>query len=212
MKIIFLSVGLVMAACGANVQIANSDNVANTNNDLEVVAQPTPTPTTESTPVDYFAHMRPEHRNVLQQWLRSRPNLRPGVQEIDSYLFREKDKASIEHDMEFLRDTVGQNGYQYYAVGDMNRDGKIDFAVLLLDTGNRDGDVDHFGLAIFNSPFRPNSEPAYFEQNLQGISSTYIEFGVMDKNRLFLGKFESDFLCATYFPKGKSYYFKDCDE
>ena len=212
MKIILLFLVLVLAACGANVQIANTQNVTNTNSDQEVAAQPTPTPTTESKPVDYFAHMRPEHRKVLQQWLRTKPNLRPAVEEIDSYLFNQKDGQSIEESKESLSETIGNDGNQYYAVGDMNRDGKQDFAVLLIDTSKKNGDSDVFGLAIFNAPFSPGSAPAYYENKLQSSSSSYISFdGPNAKNRLFLGKIESDMICATYYPKGRTYFFKDCE-
>jgi len=115
-------------------------------------------------------------------------------------------------DVKFLRDTVGENGNQYYAVGDMNQDGQTDFAVLLVDTKKPGGhDVtDEFALAIFNGPFRPNAKPAYFEKQLQGISNCYIVFDRMEKDHLFLGKFESDVYCATYYKKGKTYRFEDC--
>jgi len=157
---------------------------------------------------DHFAHLRPEHREVLREWLKSKPFLRPGVEEIDSGLFPGNDTP--EGNLKFLRDTVGEKGYQYYSVGDMNQDGKIDFAVLLVDTHEEEDGNDRVALAIFNAPFLPNNSPAYFEDKLRGISNDYIVYDLMEKKHLFLGRFESDVYCATYYKKGATYTFKDC--
>lgn len=162
--------------------------------------------------VDYYAHLKPEHRAVLREWLKGRPHLRPAVEEVDNYIFREQHKANFEGNLKFLRDTLGRGRNQYYSVGDMNRDGKKDFAVLLVD-GRKAGDrVDPFALAIFNAPFRKGKGAAYYEDGLSGISNCYIVFDKVGKGHLFLGMFESDYLCATYYPKGRTYYFKDCLE
>lgn len=168
--------------------------------------------------VDYFAHIRPEHREVLHSWLKSKPHLRPAVEEVDNWMFHEKgyeDKESFkqhfEDNVKFLRETVGKDGYQYYSVGDMNQDGIADFAVLLVDSSSKDTDeFDDFALAIFNGPFRARHSPAYFEKDLGGVTNSYIVYDRMVKNHLYLGKFESDAYCATYYPRGETYYFKDC--
>jgi hypothetical protein len=114
--------------------------------------------------------------------------------------------------MKFLRETVGEKGYQYYSVGDMNRDGKKDFAILLFDTSKPRDErgADNFALAIFNAPFKKGQKPNYFEEDLRGITNSYIVFDKMTPKYLYLGKFESDVYCATYYPKGKTYFFKDC--
>lgn len=162
-----------------------------------------------STDADYYAHLKLEHREVLREWLKAKPYLRPAVEEFDDYIFQEKDKSNFEDNLKFLRDTLGENTYQYYAVGDMNHDGKEDFAVLLVDTRKQEDEIDHFALAIFNAPFKKGQTPAYYEEGLAGISNSYLIFDKKEKN-LFLGMLESDVLCATYYPKGKTYYFKDC--
>lgn len=166
---------------------------------------------------DYFAHLHPNHRDVLQEWLKTKKYLRPAVEEIDNEMFHEKnyqDKKNYQEDfeanMKMLRESVGENGYQYYSVGDMNRDREEDFAVLLVDTREQKEGVDHFVLAIFNAPFRKGQSPSYYEEKLSGITNSYIVFDKMIEKHLFLGKFESDVYCATYYPKGKTYYFKDC--
>lgn len=167
--------------------------------------------------VDYFAHFRLEHREILREWLKNKPSLRPAVEEVDNGMFQEKnyiDKENYEKNfasnMRMLRESVGENGYQYYAVGDMNHDEKEDFAVLLVDTRTQRKDVDHFALVIFNGPLVKGQHPSYYEKNLQGITNTYITFNNVIKNQLFLGKFESDVYCATYYARNKSYFFKDC--
>lgn len=163
----------------------------------------------QNLPVDYYAHIKPEHREILKNWLETKKYLRPAVEEVDNSMFQEKYKDSFEQNMKTLRDSVGQNGYQYYSVGDMNADGKEDFAVLLTNTRNTEDETNQYALAIFNAPFN-KSVPAYFEDNLQGITNSYINFDRVSKRHLFLGKFESGVYCATYYPKKKTYYFKDC--
>ncbi len=162
--------------------------------------------------VDYYAHLKPKHREVLREWLKTKTHLRPAVEEIDDNIFQEQHKSDFESNLRFLRDSLGGNNYQYYSVGDMNRDGKEDFAVLLVDGRKQKDDDAHFALAIFNAPFKKADAPAYYEDGLTGISNCYIVFDRISKNHLFLGMLESDVLCATYYPKGKTYYFKDCME
>ncbi len=209
---------LLLPSCSPQDQLVQSTgnshiNVTSTAND-EI---PFHIKTVDPKTVDYFAHIRSEHREVLRTWLKKVPYLRPGVEEIDGIMFQEENyqdkvrmKENFEGEMTNLRESVGSHGYQYYAVGDMNHDGKKDFAVLLVDTRKQKDGNDRFALAIFNAPFKSGQSPAYIEKGLIGISNSYITFDVMEKNHLYLGKFESDVYCATYYTKGKTYYFKDC--
>ena len=198
------------AACTAREQEFTKTNSNLPSNQMTVVESPQSDDDKKTRTVDYFAHLRPEHREVLRRFLKSKPFLRPGVEEIDSSLFPGNDTP--EGNMKFLRDTVGEKGYQYYSVGDMNQDGKTDFAVLLVDTREQDDGYDRFALAIFNAPFEANGSPAYFEDKLHDISNCYIVFDRMERRHLYLGKLESDVYCATYYSKGKTYTFKDCLE
>jgi hypothetical protein len=212
----FIVSALLVTACTVNQEAVknqigvntNQTAATNQNTNLQNVA-------TESAKkdIDYFAHFNPQHREVLREWLKSKKYLRPAVEEIDSSYF-ENGKVISEDDLQFLRETVGKDGYQYYSVGDMNHDRQKDFAVLLVDTrkpANKD-EPDYFALAIFNAPFKKGQRPNYYEEKLYGISNSYIVFDKMIEKYLFLGKFESDVYCATYYPKGKTYYFKDCIE
>jgi hypothetical protein len=224
LKISFVGFVFLTASCAVKEQTVQSQENLNANfnqaveTNQNVNSQSSNTKTVETKTVDYFAHFKPEHREVLREWLKSKPFLRPAVEVIDNGMFQEKNyrdkenfKKNFEENMKMLRDTVGEKGYQYYSVGDMNRDGKVDFAVLLVDSSSKDTDeFDDFALAIFNAPFKRGQSPAYFEKNLNGVTNSYIVYNLMTEKHLYLGKFESDVYCATYYPKGKTYYFKDC--
>lgn len=216
---IFIALALLTTSCAVNEKLVQNEISIKTN-------QAIPTNQTTNiqnalTPrikkeIDYFAHFKPEHREVLREWLKSKPDLRPAVEEIDNAMFDEaayEDKAKFKENyavnMKILREAVGEKGNQYYAVADLNRDGKKDFAVLLLSSRKKN-DVNYFGLAIFNAPFKKGQKPAYYEEIFRGVGNSYIVFDKMIENRLYLGKFESDYYCETFYPKGKTYYFKNC--
>ena len=148
---------------------------------------------------DYYAHLKPQHRTVLRAWLRNRPYLRPATEEEDSV---------FKNDLKSIRQGIGKDANQYYSVGDFNRDGKEDFAVLLADRRNVE---DGFALAVFNGPFHKKQYPAYYEEKFDSISNTYLVFNGVVKNHLFLGVFESDWYCMTLIPKGRRYSYKDCN-
>ncbi len=226
LKISLIGFAFLSISCGVEEQVVQSQNNSNASSNQIVAAnqnanvQSSNANTAKTKALDYFAHLKPEHREVLQNWLKSKTFLRPAVEEIDNGMFQEKNyedkenfKKNYEENMKMLRESVGENGYQYYSVGDMNHDGKADFAVLLVDSSSKDTDkFPDFALAIFNAPFKKGQSPAYFEQNLSGVTNSYVVYDLMTKKHLFLGKLESDVYCATYYPKGKTYYFKDCDE
>ncbi|MFN2456167.1 MAG: hypothetical protein ABR577_18335 [Pyrinomonadaceae bacterium] len=204
-KALLVCFALFMTSCAVKEQVVQSQSNSNINaNQTANVQNSSNTNVAENKTIDYFAHIKPEHRGVLREWLKSKTFLRPAVEEIDS--------SDFEGNLKFIRDTIGENGYQYYSTGDMNRDGKADFAVLLVDSRKRKEEVDFFAMVIFNAPFRKGQKPAYYEENLYGISNSYIVYDLMTEKHLYLGKFESDVYCATYYPKGKTYYFKDCME
>ena len=208
----------LFASCAVNEPTVQSQSNVNANTNQNTTYQTSQNENADSKKVtDYFAHLQSKHREILREWLKTKKYLRPAVEEIDNGMFQEKNyqdkenyKKNLEGNMKMLRETVGENGYQYYSVNDMNGDGKEDFAVLLVDTRKQKGSGDHFALAIFNAPFTKGQLPSYYEENLNGITNSYIVFDKVIAKRLFLGKFESDVYCATYYPKGKTYYFKDC--
>jgi hypothetical protein len=220
LKISLIGWAFITVSCALQEPIVQSQTSVNTNSNLvtttnqntsnQISSNANSSPTKN---IDYYAHLKPKHREVLQEWLKSKTHLRPAAEEKDSTVYDEEWKSTFESNMKMLRDTVGENGHQFYSVGDMNGDGKEDFAVLVVDSRKEnENDADRFGLAIFNAPFKVGQEPAYYEDNLYDIAACYIVFDKMGKKHLYLGKFESDVYCATYYPKGKTYHFKDCQD
>ena len=105
--------------------------------------------------------MKPEHREVLQEWLKDRTHLRPAVEEIDNTL----DKSKLE--------SIHKKGWtQFYTIADINKDRKEDFAVLLVNVN----EVNRFAIAIFNGNISKGQSPNFFEENLNGISQVFIEY------------------------------------
>ncbi len=210
-KTLLICFALLIASCAGKEQVvqsqSNSNVIANQNANVQNSSNAN---VVENKSVDYFAHFKPEHREVLREWLKSKTNLRPAVEELDNSIFQDKYKPYFEENYRFHRETLGEGNYQYYSVGDMNHDKKVDFAVLLVDTQRQLNGHHYFVLAIFNAPFKAKQSPAYYEEDLYGITNSYIKFNAFDEPYLFLGKFESGVYCATYYPKGKTYYFKDC--
>jgi len=143
-------------------------------------------------------YLRPEHKPVLERWLKEKRYLR---------LATESDCADKEG-LEIWRKDWGKDFNPYYSIGDFNRDGKNDFAVLLVDL--KKGEEHGFAIAIFNAPFGNKKAPNYFEGGYIDLGRCYIVYNQMAKRRLYLGVFESDFYCVTFYPKGLGYYFRDC--
>ena len=147
----------------------------------------------------YYTHLKLEHQGVLKAWLKGKSWLRPALEEEDSIHLG---------DLQLIRQDIGKDVNQYYSVGDFNRDGNEDFAVILAD---RRYVEDGFTLAVFNGPFRENHSPAYYEEKFDHLHNSYLVFDGMVENHLYLGVFESDVYCMTLIPKGRGYTYKDCD-
>jgi hypothetical protein len=143
-------------------------------------------------------YLRPEHKPVLERWLKEKRYLR---------LATESDLTDKE-DLGIWRKDWGKDFNPYYSIGDFNRDGKNDFAVLLIDLKN--AQEHKFAIAIFNAPFANKKGPNYFEDGYIDLGRCYIVYNQMAKRRLYLGVSESDFYCVTFYPKGPRYYFRDC--
>jgi len=144
------------------------------------------------------AYLRPEHKSVLERWLKEKRDLR---------LATESDCADKEG-LEIWRKDWGKDFNPYYSIGDFNRDGRNDFAVLLVDL--KSGEKQGFAIAIFNAPFGNKKAPNYFEEGYVSLGRCYIVYNQMIKRRLYLGMSESDFYCVTFYPKGLRYSFRDC--
>lgn len=196
LKFAFIIVLLsVQFACGQTQSVLENSNQNKTENVNQTNSNSVGNTVEEKKKeVDYFAHLKPEHKEVLQEWLKTRPYLRPAVEEIDSTL----DKGE-------LQDIRKNSRTQFYTVADINKDGKEDFAVLLVDTEKEN----KFAIAIFNGKLSKEQMPNHFEENLTGISESYIEY-VNERDDYFSS---NSFLllsgkkrgCGGYIPKKKVY-------
>jgi hypothetical protein len=133
---------------------------------------------------DYYAHLKSEHKKVLQQWLEKSAGMRPAVVEDASQL---ELKAWREHDKNF---------FPYYVAGDFNKDGKEDFAVILKVINTKDQGA----LVVFNAPFI-NSTPAYFKRGF-GVRLYYLEY-MKDEKMLYFTEYETHGFFLK--PKGGKY-------
>src|SRR5262245_32308026 len=123
---LILGLALLLSACSSNKPVSNQQNSSDINvvGEINLNSNVPISPADNKKQVDYFAHLQPEHRDVLKAWLKTKPNLRPAVESVDSIMFQNKESA--ESNERFVRETLGRDGYQFYSVGDMNGDSKDD--------------------------------------------------------------------------------------
>jgi hypothetical protein len=138
-----------------------------------------------------YSHLAPQHRAALKKWLAHHDWMRPATS---------ADSFNMPTLMRELRIS-----HQFYATGDFNRDGRQDFAVLLVVKGKQE-----MALAVFNGPFR-HARPAYFERHFDRMDTLYISYDRAIKRRLFLGVSESDWYCMILIPRGRGYTYRDCN-
>ncbi len=113
---------------------------------------------------DVPSFIRPEHRQTVRAFLRTKSYLR-----VATYADVE-DKERIDN----LNDGFGESKSPYYAVGDFNGDGRKDFAIAFVNT-RRPKD---FAVAIFNGPFRGGRSvrPAYYDEKEFGPDSYLLTY------------------------------------
>lgn len=151
-----------------------------------------------------IAALNPKHAVALKQFLSRNKN----YQFLSERFF---DQAELKE----FRKHGGKNAKPYYAVGDFNSDGAVDFALILSRKGKR---TSHGGSAgspwefdyplsvvIFNGNKRGGFTPA-FVHNLEVpyVSLLNVE-GSGRKRRLYFGVYASDADTMSFSPKGKSY-------
>jgi hypothetical protein len=84
--------------------------------------------------VDPFAALQPLHARVLKNWLRSHSQMRLG-----------RGSDYDRQTLGYARKDFGSHFSPFYRAGDINHDGRQDFAVILVDNG-------HLAVAVFNGP------------------------------------------------------------
>lgn len=151
--------------------------------------------TVQAAQMESASYLRAPHRTVLQQWLAGQPTLR---------LATEKDCVNKEG-LTAARQENGQNYQPYYAVGDFNRDGQEDFAVVVINQGKRSR---KFTIAIFNGPFnkRRSSLPNFLSPGADLSDGGLV---MLSGNRLVAGVFQTD-NCVVLRPSGRTYVMKSC--
>jgi hypothetical protein len=141
--------------------------------------------------------LRAEHRAVVREWLKARREgaaWRPATT-------RDWDLGA---DLSSLRVTKGKRDYHpFYAVGDFNRDGRGDFAVMLFRKRPK-----QFAVAVFNGPFTRgrNRTPAFYDGRVAEGDAIHVIDG-----RLLIGPFESD-NCYILMPRVRRYVAEPCLE
>jgi hypothetical protein len=143
--------------------------------------------------------LRPEHRAIVDKWLKLRPDLRLAT-EADN---KNKDGLAA------TRRDRGRNYNPYYVVGDFNGDRKEDFAVALVKKKKSQWP---FVLAIFNGPVARATKPTFTED--ADISDGGIFYNPQNPPRGFrlaVGTFESD-NCVIFSPRRQSYVTRACLE
>jgi len=81
----------LVGSCAVNEPVVQSQSANNSqlSRTTEIAQQPSDGIISNSNEVDYFAHLHPKHREVLRDWLTTKKNLRPAVEEIDKRIFQE---------------------------------------------------------------------------------------------------------------------------
>ena len=149
----------------------------------------------------YPAYLRPADRIIIARWLLRNPGYR---------LARPADCGDCETQVSDLRDThAGPESLipgftPYYARGDFNQDGKMDFALAVIDENAGESP---FSVLIFNGPLNAlNSTPAYISEGLSlgGGGLFYFPNRTDHDNALMAGPFNSD-NTVLFSPQGDTY-------
>ena len=137
------------------------------------------------------ADITKEHSSLVEQWLRSRSDLRLAI---DADCQCDRDLASMRSDM---ADPSYDPSYQpYYSSADFNDDGHSDFAVLTVVRA----DASRRFLVVFNGPFTSNANPAFIGR-ADGI--LVLSRPSTSPRRLLVGRPYAD--AAVLTPRGSTY-------
>jgi hypothetical protein len=145
------------------------------------------------------AYLRPEHRAIVQEWLKLRSDLR---------LATDADNTNKEG-LAGTRKDRGRNYQPYYVVGDFNGDRKEDFAVAMVKKKKSQWP---FVFAVFNGPTARATKPTFsVDADLSDGGIFYNPQNPPRSFRLAFGTFESD-NCVIVVPRRQSYVTKPCLE
>lgn len=141
--------------------------------------------------------LRPEHKTIVENWLKLRTDLR---------LATEADNTNKEGLAATRRDR-GRNYQPYYVVGDFNGDRKEDFVVALV---TRKKSQWPFVVAIFNSSSAKATKPTFtIDADLSDGGIFFNPQNPPREFRLAFGTFQSD-NCVIVSPRRQSYVTRPC--
>ncbi len=148
----------------------------------------------KATPTISAEHMNSQHREILQNWLAGKPGWRPAVEK-DAY------EGGTKEGRESLKSEIqSMTNHPYYVAADLNKDGKQDFAVMIV---KKVGRKNKFAVVIFNSTSgKQKLNPAFYTES---VSDGDLLFW-MDAN-LLLGPPSSD-SGDIIVPRGNTYVLK----
>lgn len=138
------------------------------------------------------SYILPEHRAVLQSWLKEKPYLRPALEQ-----------DADQNELKLVKEGYTGKPFQaFYAVADFNHDGQKDFAIGLINQKQPKS----LALAIFNGPFRKGKPiaPAYYNESRFELSDFLILVGD-NWDELQIGQ-GNDSNTVLLKPRGKGYY------
>ena len=141
--------------------------------------------------------LRPEHRAIVDKWLKLRSDLR---------LATDADNSNRDGLAATRRDR-GRNYQPYYVVGDFNGDTKEDFAVALVRKSKSQWP---FVFAIFNGPTARATKPTFtVDADLSDGGIFYNPQNPPSGFRLAFGTFQTD-NCVIVRPRRQSYVTRPC--
>lgn len=149
----------------------------------------------------YPPYLRPVDRIIIARWMLNHPGYR---------LARPADCGKCSSQINDLRNGSGDPEFlipdftPYYARGDFNRDGKMDFAVAVMDDNARESP---FTILVFNGPLAAmRSVPAFASEELPlwGGGLFYFPQRKTPDNALIAGPFNSDDT-VLFVPHGDTY-------
>jgi hypothetical protein len=137
-----------------------------------------------------------EHQKILTAWIAANPQYRAAADA----------DCSCEMDIREMRRGYGDPQFAvpdyrpYQATGDFNEDGRIDFAVVLINNTN----TADWAIAVFNAPFA-GAKPAFLRRGLQkdGLALFYFAAPRPKPWRLCFGAFQSE--CEVLEPQRGGY-------
>lgn len=152
--------------------------------------------TQKNSPTFSAEHISSQNRGILQNWLAGKSGWRPAV-ENDAY------SGQTKQTREFIKSEIqAMTNHPFYIAADFNKDGKPDFAVMLV---KKVGKKNKFAVAIFNGVVSQRKvAPAFYTESVESGDFLFWRTGDEFGNRILVGPPSSD-SGYSIVPRGKTY-------